>query len=91
MTSTGANGNERKEWLKLIERVIGLTGEQKLIVVEADKGYDSAELRQELLNRVFSVDSLEKERERSSHNKRSGKRVWVQTNPLGNRKNPFLD
>ena len=53
MTSTGANGNERKELLELIERVKGLTGKREMIVVEADKGYDSAELRQELLNRGF--------------------------------------
>jgi IS5 family transposase len=53
MTSTGANGNERKELLGLIERVKGLAGKQEMIVVEADKGYDSGELRQELLNRGF--------------------------------------
>lgn len=53
MTSTGANGNERKELIELIERVKDLTGRKKMIVVEADKGYDSTELRQELLNRGF--------------------------------------
>ena len=53
MTSTGANGNERKELLALIERVKGLAGKPDMVVVEADKGYDSAELRQELLNRGF--------------------------------------
>jgi IS5 family transposase len=53
MTSTGANGNEREELLKLTERVKDLGGRQDMIVVEADKGYDSAELRQELLNRGF--------------------------------------
>ena len=53
MSSTGANGNERKELLKLIERVNGLREKREVIVVEADKGYDSAELRQELLIRGF--------------------------------------
>lgn len=53
MTSTGANGNEREELLALIERVKELAGEREMIVVEADKGYDSAEVRQELLNRGF--------------------------------------
>jgi IS5 family transposase len=53
MTSTGANGNEREELLELIERVKGLTDKREAIVVEADKGYDSAELRQQLLNRGF--------------------------------------
>ena len=53
MSSTGANGNERKELLELVERVKGLTEKREMIVVEADKGYDSAELRQELLNRGF--------------------------------------
>ena len=53
ITSTGANGNERKEFLALIDRVKPLSGKQEMIVVEADKGYDSAELRQELLNRGF--------------------------------------
>jgi len=53
MTATGANGNERKELLKLVERVKELAGDREMIVVEADKGYDSAELRQELLNRGF--------------------------------------
>ena len=51
--TTGANGNERKELLRLIERVQELRGEREMIIVEADKGYDSAELRQELLNRGF--------------------------------------
>ena len=53
MTSTGANGNEREELLELLERVKDLAGKREMIVVEADKGYDSAELRQELLNRGF--------------------------------------
>lgn len=53
MSSTGANGNERRELLELIDRVKGLPGKREVIVVEADKGYDSAELRQELLNRGF--------------------------------------
>lgn len=53
INSTGANGNEREELLDLIDRVKGLRGTGEMIVVEADKGYDSAELRQELLNRGF--------------------------------------
>lgn len=53
ITSTGANGHERKELLRLIERIKALAGNKKMIIVEADKGYDSADLRQELLNRGF--------------------------------------
>ena len=53
MSSTGGNGNEGRELLELIDRVKGLPGKREVIVVEADKGYDSAELRQELLNRGF--------------------------------------
>lgn len=53
MTSTRANGNERKELLQLIERIKGLSGKQEKTVLEADKWYDSAELRQELLNQGF--------------------------------------
>ena len=53
MTSTSAKGNKRKELLKLIERLKRLTGERKLIAAEADKGYKSAELGQEVLNKVF--------------------------------------
>ena len=53
INSTGANGNEREELLKLVDRVKCFAGKQAMIVVEADKGYDSADLRQELLNRGF--------------------------------------
>lgn len=53
ITSTGANGNERIELLKLVDRVKGLRGNRNMTVIEADKGYDSADLRQELLNRGF--------------------------------------
>lgn len=53
ITSTGANGNERQELLKLVDRITELREDRKMIVVEADKGYDSAELRQELLNRGY--------------------------------------
>jgi transposase len=53
INSTGANGNEREELLKLVDRVKCFTGKQEMIVVEADKGYDSADLRQGLLNRGF--------------------------------------
>ncbi len=51
MTSTGANINEREELLKLIECVKGPIEEHRLIIVEADKGYNRAELTQELLNK----------------------------------------
>jgi IS5 family transposase len=53
ITSTGANGNEREELLKLVDRMQELRKKQGLIVIEADKGYDSSNLRQELLNRGF--------------------------------------
>ena len=53
ITSTGANGNERDELLKLIDRVKPLHKNKKTLVIEADKGYDSTDLRQELLNRGF--------------------------------------
>lgn len=53
ITSTGANGNERDELLKLIDSIKQLHENKKTIVIEADKGYDSADLRQELLNRGF--------------------------------------
>lgn len=51
ITSTGANGNERDELLKLVDRVKPLHKNKKIIFIETDKGYDSADLRQELLNR----------------------------------------
>ena len=53
INSTGANGNERTELLKLVDRVKSFAGKQEMIVIEADKGYDSADLRQELLRRGF--------------------------------------
>jgi transposase len=53
ITSTGANGNERNELLTLVDRIKELRGNRGMIVIEADKGYDSAYLRQELLNRGF--------------------------------------
>ena len=46
-TLTGANGNERRELPKLLDkvRIVGLS------IIEADKGYDSKAVRLEILKR----------------------------------------
>jgi len=55
ITTTGANGDERKEVEKLLDKTIDLnsaaTLKGRMIVLEADRGYDSAWLRQALLIR----------------------------------------
>lgn len=56
ITTTAANGDERQEVEKLLERSgvqawgAGLFN-RAIIILEADKGYDSAKIRQMLLNR----------------------------------------
>lgn len=56
ITTTAANGNERLEVQKLLERSKIQELSQKLrkrsmIILEADKGYDSSKIRQMLLNK----------------------------------------
>jgi transposase len=54
ITTTGANGDERKELLKLVNKIKSIIEMPKeMIGIEADKGYDSNPTRQELLNRGF--------------------------------------
>lgn len=56
ITTTSANGNERKEIPKLLDKITGIIEKKQLrgralIIFEADKGYDSSSIRQMLLNR----------------------------------------
>lgn len=54
MTSTGANGDERRELIRLIDRIKDtIKVPKEMICIEADKGYDSSRLRQELLRKGF--------------------------------------
>lgn len=53
-SSTFAGGNERQEVEKLVDKVPvdrWIRENEKMCVLEADKGYDSSELRQKLLSR----------------------------------------
>lgn len=56
ITTTPANGDERQEVKNLLNRVENVMSNEKLrkramVVLEADKGYDSDKIRQMLLNR----------------------------------------
>lgn len=54
-TSTGANGDERQEVEPLLDRLhkhmAALANKSMIPILEADKGYDSEELRDKLLRR----------------------------------------
>lgn len=49
MQLTSAKGNEREQLAKLIKKVEFLLPEEEIILLEADKGYDSKKLRANLL------------------------------------------
>ena len=60
ITTTAANGDERKEVEKLLDQTKPLLStrslEARMIVLEADRGYDSGWLRQALLiRRIFPL------------------------------------
>jgi transposase len=53
ITSTGANGDERKELIRLVDKVKSTVDIPGMVGLEADKGYDSSDVRQELLIRYI--------------------------------------
>jgi len=56
ITTTGAGGDERVEIQKLIDPVKGIlekSQKEKMVIFEADKGYDAAWLRKTLLSQGF--------------------------------------
>lgn len=67
-TSTAANGDERLEVEKLLDKIAGLSESplsNRMTILEADKGYDCAWLRQALLIRnIFPLIPYRKTRGR---------------------------
>jgi transposase len=70
VTTTGANGNERCEVEKLLDKILILPKKplsERLTVLEADKGYDCAWLRRALLVRgIFPFIPFRKSRGRDA-------------------------
>jgi transposase len=55
ITTTSAKGNERVQALELLDKLqtIGCKNTQMMTICEADKGYDSASLRMQMLDRSY--------------------------------------
>lgn len=70
ITTTGANGNERKQALILLDKLqlAQCKNNETLVACEADKGYDCDDTRQEILNRGYQSLDIEK----------IGKKEWKQ-------------